>query len=90
MLIEERQRRVIEMLQENPQITVKELAVQLSFSEPTIRRDLTELHKKGIITKLYGGAVLNKDYADAIGADKYAKDAMETVRYAEEVNNGLN
>jgi 5-methyltetrahydrofolate--homocysteine methyltransferase len=30
-----------------------------------------------------GGAVLNKDYADAIGADKYCKDAMETVRYAE-------
>jgi len=64
MLIEERQRRVIEMLQENPKITVKELAVQLSFSEPTIRRDLTELHKKGIITKLYGGAVLNKRAAD--------------------------
>lgn len=32
-----------------------------------------------------GGAVLTKDYADKIGADKYAKDAMETVRYAEEV-----
>ena len=30
-----------------------------------------------------GGAVLNEDYAAAIGADKYAKDAMETVRYAE-------
>ena len=30
-----------------------------------------------------GGAVLNEDYASAIGADKYAKDAMETVRYAE-------
>jgi 5-methyltetrahydrofolate--homocysteine methyltransferase len=33
-----------------------------------------------------GGAVLTKDYADAIGADKYAKDAMETVRYAEEID----
>ena len=32
-----------------------------------------------------GGAVLNRDYADAIGADKYAKDAMEAVRYAEQV-----
>lgn len=31
-----------------------------------------------------GGAVLTKDYADSIGADKYARDAMETVRYAEE------
>lgn len=30
-----------------------------------------------------GGAVLNRSYAEAIGADKYCKDAMETVRYAE-------
>lgn len=29
-----------------------------------------------------GGAVLNQDYADKIGSDKYAEDAMETVRYA--------
>ena len=27
---------------------------------------------------------LNKEYADMIGADHYAKDAMATVRYAEE------
>ncbi len=32
-----------------------------------------------------GGAVLTKDYADAIGADFYAKDAMETVRLAERI-----
>ena len=32
-----------------------------------------------------GGAVLTKEYAEMIGADRYAKDAMETVRYAEEI-----
>lgn len=32
-----------------------------------------------------GGAVLTQDYADKIGANKYAADAMETVRYAESV-----
>jgi len=32
-----------------------------------------------------GGAVLTKEYAEKIGADAYAKDAMETVRYAESV-----
>jgi 5-methyltetrahydrofolate--homocysteine methyltransferase len=32
---------------------------------------------------IVGGAVLTKEYADKIGADKYAKDAMEAVRYAE-------
>ena len=34
---------------------------------------------------LVGGAVLNKEYADMIGATRYAKDAMESVRYCEEV-----
>ena len=32
-----------------------------------------------------GGAVLTKEYAEKMGADKYAADAMETVRYAEEI-----
>lgn len=36
-----------------------------------------------------GGAVLNEEYAKAIGADMYAKDAMETVRYAESINKEL-
>ena len=36
-----------------------------------------------------GGAVMTKEYADSIGADQYAKDAMDTVRYAETVNSGM-
>ena len=32
-----------------------------------------------------GGAVLTQDYADQIGADRYAPGAMDTVRYAEEI-----
>lgn len=32
-----------------------------------------------------GGAVLTQEYADKIGADKYARDAMEGVRYAQEI-----
>ncbi len=35
---------------------------------------------------IVGGAVLTQEYADTIGADKYAKDAMEAVRYADEIN----
>ena len=34
-----------------------------------------------------GGAVLNADYAARIGADHYCRDAMETVRYAEDLIN---
>ncbi len=33
-----------------------------------------------------GGAVLTRAYAEAIGADAYAKDAMETVRFAQQIS----
>ena len=48
----------------------------------TIRLLKTELPE---VKTVVGGAVLTQEYADSIGADKYAKDAMEAVRYAEEI-----
>ena len=36
------------------------------------------------VVTVVGGAVLTQEYADMIGADKYAKDAMEAVRFAEQ------
>ncbi len=50
--------------------------------EETIRLLRAELPEAKVVV---GGAVLTQEYADMIGADKYAKDAMETVRYAETV-----
>ncbi|MDD5849583.1 MAG: homocysteine S-methyltransferase family protein [Firmicutes bacterium] len=48
--------------------------------EATIRL----LREKKPDTKIVvGGAVMTQEYADAIGADCYAKDAMGTVRYAD-------
>lgn len=35
---------------------------------------------------IVGGAVVNPEYANSIGADKYAADAMETVRFCETLN----
>ena len=44
------------------------------------------LRKKKPDTKVVvGGAVMTQEYADAIGADCYAKDAMATVRYADSI-----
>ncbi len=48
-------------------------------------RETVELLKKECpeVSTVVGGAVLTKEYADIIGATHYAKDAMETVRFAE-------
>ncbi len=51
--------------------------------EETIKLARKQTPKVKIIV---GGAVLTQEYADRIGADKYAKDAMEAVRYAESIN----
>ncbi len=64
MLIGERHRRILEELKQTPDITVAQLAKLLYVSEPTVRRDFTELERKGLITKIYGGAILNKGAAD--------------------------
>lgn len=64
MVIEERQRRILELLREEPEATVKALAGALYVSEPTLRRDLTELEKKGLLRKVYGGARLTAGPAD--------------------------
>ena len=41
--------------------------------------------KKPDVKVVVGGAVMNREYADSIGADYYAKEAMDTVRYADSI-----
>ncbi len=41
--------------------------------------------KKPDVKIVVGGAVMNREYADSIGADYYAKEAMDTVRYADSI-----
>ena len=50
--------------------------------EETIKLLRKELPSVKIVV---GGAVLTPEYAEMIGADKYCKDAMEAVRYAQEI-----
>ena len=62
------------------------LSALMTTTVPAMEETIRQLKKVAPWCKtVVGGAVLTKDYAEKIGADKYAKDAMETVRYAEEV-----
>jgi 5-methyltetrahydrofolate--homocysteine methyltransferase len=66
------------------------LSALMTTTVPAMEETIALLRKKAPWCKIVvGGAVLNREYADAIGADKYAADAMETVRYAEEINESL-
>ena len=61
----------------------------MTTTVPAMEETIKLLREKAPWCKIVvGGAVLTKEYAEKIGADKYAKDAMESVRYAEEIING--
>ena len=63
------------------------LSALMTTTVPAMEATIKLLRQKAPWCKVVvGGAVLNKEYAEKIGADKYCKDAMETVRYAEEIN----
>jgi 5-methyltetrahydrofolate--homocysteine methyltransferase len=62
------------------------LSALMTTTVPAMEETIKALRKDAPWCKIVvGGAVLTPDYAAEIGADRYAADAMETVRYAEEV-----
>ncbi len=66
------------------------LSALMTTTVPAMEETIKLLRVKAPWTKVcVGGAVLTQEYADAIGADCYCRDAMETVRYAEELTKNL-
>lgn len=66
------------------------LSALMTTTVPSMAETVRLLRERAPWCKIVvGGAVMTQEYADRIGADKYAKDAMETVRYAEEVERSL-
>ncbi len=66
------------------------LSALMTTTVPAMENTVKLLRERAPWCKIIvGGAVLNEEYAQMIGADRYAKDAMEAVRYAEEINAAL-
>ena len=52
-----RQKYVLDIITEQGQASITELADRLQVSADTIRRDLTDLEKQGLAQKNHGGAI---------------------------------
>ena len=62
------------------------LSALMTTTVPAMEETIRLIKEKAPFCKtVVGGAVLNREYAAKIGADFYARDAMETVRCAESV-----
>ncbi len=62
------------------------LSALMTTTVPSMEETIKQLRVVKPDTKVVvGGAVMTKEYADMIGADFYAADAMDTVRYAQKI-----
>ena len=89
MLTEDRFSRILAVVDAEGSVTVTDLVRRLETSESTIRRDLTAMHKKGLLTKVYGGAISLKRPELMVRDEKivnrkamYAEEKEKIARYA--------
>lgn len=59
MLQDDRRGQILFLIAQEGSVTVPEIARRFHVSEMTARRDLRELHRKGLLQRIHGGAVSN-------------------------------
>ena len=60
MAFNERQKEIIRLLQSNVSVETNKLSEEFGVSPVTIRRDFELLEQKGLVTTIYGGAIINR------------------------------
>ena len=70
-------------------VQVVGLSALMTTTVPSMEETIAQLREHAPWVKvMVGGAVLTKEYADTIGADRYCRDAMASVEFAGEVLGG--
>lgn len=88
MLTQQRHELILNLLKERGSVTVTEVRDFLDISESTVRRDITALDKKGLLVKVFGGAVEAEqrvtapEYTVAQKSDLYKEEKNRIGRYA--------
>jgi DeoR family transcriptional regulator, aga operon transcriptional repressor len=83
LLVEERRRRILELLDAQERVTVDELVDRFGVSAVTIRGDLDALASLGAVVRSHGGALRRSDAHDDVPIT-----VKETLHHAEKVRIG--
>lgn len=75
--------KVLEQVQKN-EVKLVGLSALMTTTVPNMEKTIKLIHDNTDAKVFVGGAVLTRNYASMINADWYAKDAMESVRIAQE------
>src|SRR4051795_9223382 len=78
LLAEQRRRKILELIEQKGQITVRELVERFAVSSVTARGDLDELCSEGMAIRSHGGAVRKLEVSR-----NSASDSREAQRYVE-------
>lgn len=83
MLVVERQKKIILMLQEMETVKIHDIMDATGASESTVRRDLMELERAGKLKRLHGGATLPQNkLVEPTMEEKTAKNSHEKKQIA--------
>lgn len=94
MIKAERQERVLEVLEAQGTLTVKEASDALGVSEMTVRRDLEELAEQGALVRVHGGArsaskrqrsMLRREYSHTEKKSRHTAEKLEAATAAVEL-----
>lgn len=80
MFLEERQTKILEMLERDGKVLVKELAEIFCVTEDSIRKDLSSLELDGKLKRTYGGAVTIEEKLQMTEANRRRISDVESKR----------
>ena len=80
MFAEQRRRQILQILDTHGSTTLTELTRLLGASESTVRRDLQEMDSKGLLVRVFGGAMSKNSKTDLREEDVSEK---QTINIAE-------
>ncbi len=83
--IDDRRKKILEILNSQSKVRVYNLSKQFMISEVTIRNDLDELEKQGLLERVHGGAVSTyRSYFSMNFLDRMDTNKEEKIRIAKE------
>src|SRR4051794_5259501 len=80
MLVEERRRRVLDLVSAKGFVALADLAQAIQVSESTIRRDLDYWHQQGSLRRTHGGAIFVGDGSSLPTLEERSSSQLEEKR----------
>ena len=91
MTTESRKTKILDMLKQNGSVKVTELSRLFGVSEVTVRNYLDDMEKKGLLSRVHGGAVSSyKPYYSMNFNQRLETNQSEKVNIAEKISNMIN